>query len=542
MRMLACLRSPARWPLCCPPSARSHPIASIARLASFPRLPPHPSCSSRSRSLPFSRSYQHSSAHAPASRQRSTSSHSPSSSNDSTQASPPAGASIPGGSHGIAYSRHELIASWHAAAREISPLDISFNAKDQIDVNYMIVRPDGSIEKPEEKLDKDAVLSTFGLLPRDLRSLDAHLLDVRPSLLVCSRSLVLCTPVVRAIISPSQLVLIGADKENPVSSEAESRKMAESVVKVMKYLDISGSSGAQSREGKGERVPFELSTLEALLLLTVRGHKEVATTLQEKVYSVVPQLRFGVSPAELRDLLECKRTVEDCLMGGRAMQEALSAVLSEDEDLAGMYLTDKMNGRERSMSDHQTAELLLEYYERRLDETNESCERLSSLLAEVDSNISLVLASTRVRLQNLELQTAIATLALGAGTTIAGFFGMNLVTGYEENPYAFYFASGGSIVILGIGWIRLIRARRSQLFLRSALRPRQNEDLLESRRWAVGPPLGGIEEERKASSSLGEPRMRGEKDGEKERARVGRGDGKEEEVEEPMRRKDGTQI
>lgn len=88
-----------------------------------------------------------------------------------------------------------------------------------------------------------------------------------------------------------------------------------------------------------------------------------------------------------------------------------------------MYLTDKHNGVVRKISDHQTAELLLEFYERRLDETNESTVRLSSLLADIDNNIALVLQSTRVRLQNLELQTAITTLALGAGTAIAGFFG-----------------------------------------------------------------------------------------------------------------------
>ncbi|GAA5915004.1 hypothetical protein JCM5296_003828, partial [Sporobolomyces johnsonii] len=96
--------------------------------------------------------------------------------------------------------------------------------------------------------------------------------------------------------------------------------------------------------------------------------------------------------------------------------------------------------------------------------------------------------------------------------------------------------------ILGIGWIRLIRARRSQLFLRSALRPRQHEDLLESRRWAVGPPVGGGEKERTASSSIEEPWIRGGEEGEKGGARIGRGDGKEREIEDPMRRKDGTQI
>lgn len=70
-----------------------------------------------------------------------------------------------------------------------------------------------------------------------------------------------------------------------------------------------------------------------------------------------------------------------------------------------MYLTDKHNGRKRSIADHQTAELLLEFYERRLDETNESSVRLQSLLADIDNNIALVLQSTRVRLQNLELQS-----------------------------------------------------------------------------------------------------------------------------------------
>lgn len=118
-----------------------------------------------------------------------------------------------------------------------------------------------------------------------------------------------------------------------------------------------------------------------MLLLTVRGFKIVTTELQEKVYELVPQLRFGVSPAELRDLLQSKRVVEDCLFTGRALQSAVSAVLSEgdilfclpstpfsstdaliaDEDLVGMYLTDKAAGTVRELQDHQTAELLLEY-------------------------------------------------------------------------------------------------------------------------------------------------------------------------------------
>ncbi|GAA6060018.1 hypothetical protein JCM10212_001176 [Sporobolomyces blumeae] len=490
-------------------------------------------------------SYQHASSHAPASRVRSSASSE--ADNGSTSHS----------HDGIAYSRHELIASWHAAAREVSPLDVSFDKKDSLDVNYIVLKENGDIDRPADKLKKEKVLSDFGLLPRDLRSLDAHILDVRPSLLVCSGSLILCTPVIRAIISPTELVLIGTDRENPICSEDESERLAESVHKVMRYLEV--TNGGAGGEGGKDSVPFELRALEALLLLTVRGLKEVATTLQEKVYSVIPQLRFGVSPAELRDLLECKRSVEDCLMGGRAMQQALSVVLSEDEDLAGMYLTDKRNGRPHDVENHQTAELLLEYYERRLDEVSESCERLSTLLTEVDSNISLVLASTRVRLQNLELQTAITTLALGASTAIYGAFGMNLVSGLEEHDTAFFWATGSGLglmaVIMGIGWVRLVRARKSQLFLRSALKKRKEEDVSQS--WSVGPgpvnamqvkggggdrpPFTTSEGSSEKDTSRGEGKSRRQDDEARDEADQ-KSKAKEKEVEEPMTKKDGTQI
>ncbi|GAA6028406.1 hypothetical protein JCM8097_007015 [Rhodosporidiobolus ruineniae] len=505
----------------------------------FRRAHPITAPLSRSPFLPhLARPYHHSSPQAPAAH------------NSQPSTSGPPGASttskegvVADKHHGIAYSRHELVASWHEAAREVSPLDVRWDSKDTIEANYLVLHQDGEIEQPEDKLDKQAVIEQFGLLPRDLRSLDAHILDVRPALIIAQRSLIFCSPILRAIIAHDKIVLIGTDKANPICDEEQSRQMAESVQKVMKFLEISGSA-----TGPKSTAPFELRALEALLLLTVRGLKDISTKLQERVYSTIPQLRFGVSPAELRDLLECKRTVEDCLMGGRAMQSALADVLADDEDLAHMYISDRVTGKQRSTNDHQSAELLLEYYERRLDETSESCERLSSLLAEVDSNISLVLASTRVRLQNLELQTAIGTLALGAGATVAAAFGMNLTSGLEEHPSAFYWTSEGCVALMAgitaIGYVRLMRARRSQLFLRSALRPRADEDLTPH--WRAGPvsgtPTSGSVEAAGGQKAVEAPAAKEEgpkQEGEGEKkAEV---DGAEE-VEEPMKKKDGTQL
>ncbi|GAA5820527.1 hypothetical protein JCM11251_003030 [Rhodosporidiobolus azoricus] len=515
------------------PASQPLPTRRALNLLPHPHLPP------------ISRSYHHSSPHALASQSRRQSD----SRSSTSQAARHGGESpVPGGSHGVAYSRHELVASWHAAAREISPLDVEWKGKDSIEANYRILHEDGRLEHPKDKLNKQDVLEYFGLLPRDLRSIDAHILDVRPALIVAQRSLIFCSPILRAIIAADRIVLIGTDKDNPICDDEQSRQMADSVKSVLKYLDVSGSAS-----GPDSSPPFELRALEALLLLTIRGLKNISTELQERVYATIPQLRFGVSPAELRELLEVKRTVEDCLMAGRSMQSALAGVLADDDDLAGMYVGDKVKGVQRPVTDHQQAELLLEYYERRLDETSESCERLSSLLAEVDSNISLVLASTRVRLQNLELQTAIGTLALGAGATIAGFFGMNLTSGLEEHPTMFFWVTGGAmslmVAVTAIGAVRLMRARRSQLFLRSALRHRQDENLTP--RWRAGPiappSKGGIREVAppppERMDALEGRADEGTAGGEGETAdgKAEKGE-KEDTVEESMKKKDGSQL
>lgn len=74
---------------------------------------------------------------------------------------------------------------------------------------------------------------------------------------------------------------------------------------------------------------------------------------------------------------------------------------------------------------------------------------------------------------------------------------------------------------MSIGWVRLTRARRSQLFLRSALKRRKDEEL--SHRWGVGPVASSIE---------GSTRERGTED-KRERKDT---------TEDKMMKKDGTEL
>lgn len=197
---------------------------------------------------------------------------------------------------------------------------------------------------------------------------------MRPALLVCGSAIIVCCPIARAIIAHNRVILIGRDENNPLCSEEEALKLAEALQNTIKYLTFTG------RSTSGGQLPFELKALEALLLLTVRGFGQVVGEIEERVYAKIPevsvvmgelaslagigwrggprggpselaslkllascvrselspclvlvQLRFGVSPIELRDLLEAKRTVDDCVYSGRALQSAIAAVLSEGQ-------------------------------------------------------------------------------------------------------------------------------------------------------------------------------------------------------------------
>lgn len=83
---------------------------------------------------------------------------------------------------------------------------------------------------------KQFMIEEYGLQPRDLRSLDAHILDVRPSLLICKRSIVLCTPVIRAVITHDKVIIMGPESHNPIVTEKEAMQLVLAVKEVMRFV------------------------------------------------------------------------------------------------------------------------------------------------------------------------------------------------------------------------------------------------------------------------------------------------------------------
>jgi magnesium transporter len=58
--------------------------------------------------------------------------------------------------------------------------------------------------------------------------------------------------------------------------------------------------------------------------------------------------------------------------------------------------------------------------------------------------VALALAGYRNRMVRMNVHLGIFGLSLAVGTTLSGFFGMNLVSGLEESPMMFYYVVGAA--------------------------------------------------------------------------------------------------
>lgn len=144
-------------------------------------------------------------------------------------------------------TKRDILESLHRATRRI-PSIVRTGSESQLSLRSKCtaIRLDGTME-PCEPLLKQTLIG-FGLQPRDLRSLDGNVIDSRPSLLVFAQAIILCTPVVRAIITYDRVFILGNDEPHPLVKEEEHDEILEAIQAMIK---VSASGGPT-------QLPFEL--------------------------------------------------------------------------------------------------------------------------------------------------------------------------------------------------------------------------------------------------------------------------------------------
>ena len=143
-------------------------------------------------------------------------------------------------------------------------------------------------------------------------------------------------------------------------------------------------------------------------------------------------------------------------MNVKGAMSCITELLSNDEDMLNLLLTEKSIAQslnqELPLKSHEKVELLLEEYGRQL---NSILLEIAYLLQRVQSKqdmVALSLDAYRNRMIRMNLYLTMCGISLAFGTAVAGFFGMNVINGWEEAEGVFEIVVLGS-TLLGGGFL-----------------------------------------------------------------------------------------
>ena len=209
---------------------------------------------------------------------------------------------------------------------------------------------------------------------------------------------------------------------------------------------------------KCETLTFELQVLETALAT-------ILTKLYRQLELVEPLLDGLVNDTisqptthKIGRLAALKKSIFAHNQGIQATIKALKELLSNDKDMAEMYLE---HGNLREEDDHEEVEFLLEAY---VSDLTDLELKSSGMIAHIEDTMQILELHLNSRRNNvLKLSLIMETLAVatGTGAFIGSIFGMNLISGLENHPAAFYYVfSATATLMFSVLTIILLRFRK----------------------------------------------------------------------------------
>ncbi|KAL5087713.1 magnesium ion transporter [Trichoderma cf. simile WF8] len=310
----------------------------------------------------------------------------------------------------------------------------------EVDENGRVILMDGEFKKSE-------LIAKYGLLPRDLRKIDSSNL---PHILVRPSAILLNLLHLRVLIKRDRVLLF--DVYGSKTSYPQSAFM----------YDLQGKLQQKPPPGV-PGLPYEFRALEAVLTSVTSELEADFESVREPVMHVLSELEDDIDRQKLRQLLILSKRVSTFEQKAKLVRDAIEELLEADDDLAAMYLTEKVHDLYRSTDDHTEVEMLLESYHKLADEIVQEASNLVSGIRNTEDLVRAILDANRNAIMLLELKFSIGTLGLAMGTFIAGLYGANLENFIEETNWGFGAVTATSIVFsLLVCWYGLVRLRRIQ--------------------------------------------------------------------------------
>ncbi len=132
-------------------------------------------------------------------------------------------------------------------------------------------------------------------------------------------------------------------------------------------------------------------------------------------------------------------------------RQCIVRLLQNDEDMHAIASTqdpakmDITNLSQEQMSTIASVEILLENYVHKINRSYDTLIYFRQKLNTWKSMTSMSMQMKRNKIMNYNLRMGISAVSIGACSAVAGIFGMNLTSGLESHPWAFF---GTSIVMV----------------------------------------------------------------------------------------------
>ncbi|KAJ1738894.1 magnesium ion transporter [Coemansia sp. RSA 989] len=286
---------------------------------------------------------------------------------------------------------------------------------------------DGNITVRAGEFQKSELCAQHGLQARDLRKIDSKFVNQMPAILVRRHAILVNLLHIRALIEADRIVLFDS-----IGSHSQS----------LLVYELQERLRSNARSGPPEPAqPFEFRALEAVLISVVGSLQSDEEVLVNLVQGLLAYLEESVDRSKLRELLQYSKRLSRFEQKVLNIRDAIEEVLEQDEDLAAMYLTQKLHGTARARDDHEDVELMMETYLKQVEEIVNHIESVSSHVRTTEDVVNIILDSQRNSLLLLEIRLTILTVALSSGTFLSGLFGMNLLNTFESHPHAFALVS-----------------------------------------------------------------------------------------------------
>ncbi|KIW42551.1 uncharacterized protein PV06_06091 [Exophiala oligosperma] len=320
---------------------------------------------------------------------------------------------------------------------------------------------DGSLLSEHRQLTKSKIAEQFELRHRDLRDIDLRSESVT-RILIRPATILLQFFDLCMIIQADEALLInlrdsrsnGSQDEEGNENETENDSASSTM-----YGDFERRMSAKETADLPE-LPYELRAVEAALIAVLSTMREDLVRAKQDAEESAEKLNLesGFAAVGLDLLFEHSRQLGKIEQKARLVRDTIREVLDTDEDLAGMYLSDRKAGNSHEIDDHQEAEYMLEAYHTAADALVESAGGAMDVMRKKENTFRSSLDVQRNQIMFLEAKVAIHTLGVGAGTLVAGLFGMNLINYLEEAPYGFPVMTVACVVISSLFSVKGMRS------------------------------------------------------------------------------------